>query len=202
MKGATGVESAGPRMTTEAITQLLEAWRNGDSNAARGLVPLVYEELRLIARRQLGGNRTETLRTTALVHEAYLKLGRRSQLAVEDRHHFFAIAGKAMRQLIVDHARRRAAEKRGGQVPLVALEDADAPIAARAAEIVALNEALDRLTAVDQGLGRLVELRFFAGLSVEETAAALDCSPRTIKRDWRKARAFLHRELAENRSGA
>ena len=189
-------------MTTEAITQLLAAWRNGDSNAARSLVPLVYEELRLIARRQLGGNRTETLRTTALVHEAYLKLGRRSQLAVEDRHHFFAIAGKAMRQLIVDHARRRAAEKRGGQVPLVALEDADAPVAARAAEIVALNEALDRLTAVDPWLGRVVELRFFAGLSVEETADALDCSPRTIKRDWRKARAFLHRELAGNGSGA
>ena len=114
---------------------------------------------------------------------------------VEDRHHFFAIAGKAMRQLIVDHARRRTAEKRGGQVPLVSLEDADAPMAARAGEIVALNEALDRLSVVDEWLARVVELRFFAGLSVEETADALDCSPRTIKRDWRKARAFLHRAV-------
>jgi RNA polymerase sigma factor (TIGR02999 family) len=184
-------------MTTDAITKLLEGWRNGDSDAARNLVPLVYQELRVIARRQLGGNRTETLRTTALVHEAYLKLGRRSRLAVEDRHHFFAIAGKAMRQLIVDHARRRTAEKRGGQVPLMSLEDADAPIAAKAGEIVALNDALDRLSVVDEWLARVVELRFFAGLSVEETADALDCSPRTIKRDWRKARAFLHRELSE-----
>ena len=189
-------------MTTEAITELLEAWRNGNGDAARSLVPLIYEELRVLARRQLGGNRSETLRTTALVHEAYLKLGRRSRLAVEDRQHFFAIASKAMRQLIVDHARRRAAEKRGGQVALVSLEDADAPIAARAAEIVALNEALDRLSAVDEWLARVVELRFFAGLSVEETADALDCSPRTIKRDWRKARAFLHRELAEGRPGS
>lgn len=189
-------------MTTDAITELLEAWRNGDGDAERNLVPLVYQELRVLARRQLAGNRTETLRTTALVHEAYLKLGRRSRLAVEDRQHFFAIASKAMRQLIVDHARRRAAEKRGGQVALVSLEDADAPIAARAAEIVALNEALDRLSAVDEWLARVVELRFFAGLSVEETADALDCSPRTIKRDWRKARAFLHRELAEGRPGS
>jgi len=189
-------------MTTDAITELLEAWRNGNGDAARSLVPLVYEELRVLARRQLAGNRTETLRTTALVHEAYLKLGRHSRLAVEDRHHFFAIAGKAMRQLIVDHARRRSAEKRGGKVALVSLEDADAPIAARAAEIVALNQALDRLSDVDEWLARVVELRFFAGLSVEETADALDCSPRTIKRDWRKARAFLHRELAEGRPGS
>jgi RNA polymerase sigma factor (TIGR02999 family) len=184
-------------MATDAITKLLVAWRNGDSDAPRDLMPLVYQELLVVARRQLGGNRVETLRTTALVHEMYLKLGRRTRLAVEDRHHFFAIAGRAMRQLIVDHARRRAAEKRGGQGPLVSLEDADAPIEARAAEIVALNEALERLSAVDEWLARVVELRFFAGLSVEETADALDCSPRTIKRDWRKARAFLHRELSD-----
>jgi RNA polymerase sigma factor (TIGR02999 family) len=178
------------------ITELLAAWREGDKGAVARLMPLVYEELRALARRQLPG-RGETLRTTALVHEAYLKLARRSRLAVQDRHHFFAIAAKAMRQLVVDHARRRMAAKRGGPLRALSLADADVPIREKAAEIIALDEAMDRLAALDESLSRVVELRFFAGLSVEETADALDCSPRTVKRDWRKARALLHAELLD-----
>jgi RNA polymerase sigma factor (TIGR02999 family) len=182
-------------MTREDITELLAAWRGGDRHAVDRLMPLVYDELRALARRQSAGG-GETLRTTALVNEAYLKLARHSRLAVQDRHHFFAVAAKAMRQLVIDHARRRAAAKRGGPLRPVSLEEAEIPVAERAAEIVALGEALDRLAAIDEMLSRVIELRFFAGLSVEETADVLACSPTTVKREWRKARAFLYRELA------
>jgi RNA polymerase sigma factor (TIGR02999 family) len=184
-------------MDTDAITELLALWQRGNSDAARTLVPLVYQQLRAIARRQLGGAPSQTLNTTALVHEAYLKLGHRSRFSPENRHHFFAVAAKAMRQLIVDHARRRAAEKRGGQAEIVTVDDTDVAVPATAEQIIDLNAALDRLSEIDDRLARLVELRFFAGLSVEETAAAMDCSPRTIKRDWRKARAFLYGELTD-----
>lgn len=180
------------------ITELLAAWREGDREAIRELMPLVYDELRALARRQAAGG-SETLRTTALVHEAYLKLARHSHLAVQDRQHFFALAAKAMRQLVVDHARRRTAVKRGGAAGAVSLDEAQIPHQARAAEIIALDEALDRLASLDEALSRVVELRFFAGLSVEETAGVLDCSPRTVKREWRKARALLHADLARSR---
>jgi len=189
-------------MATDAITELLAAWRAGDPGAAARLMPLVYDELRALARRQIAGRGGETLRTTALVHEAYLKLGRKSRLAVEDRRHFFAVAAKAMRQLVVDRARRRAATKRGGTDRPFSLDEAEIPIVERAADIVALDDALERLADVDESLSRVVELRFFAGLTVEETAGALDCSPRTVKRDWQKARAFLYRELTEDKTGS
>jgi RNA polymerase sigma factor (TIGR02999 family) len=177
------------------ITRLLVAWREGDGDAANQLMPLVYGELRAMAHRQFGGRDDATLQPTAIVHEAYLKLKRHSRLAVQDRHHFFAVAAKVMRQLVVDYARKRVASKRGGQLRMVTLDDVDVPAATRAPEIVALDLVLDRLARLDESLSRLVELRFFAGLSVEETADVLGCSPRTVKRDWRKARALIYAEL-------
>ena len=179
------------------ITELLAAWRNGDGTALDRLVPLVYDQLRSLARRQLAGQDRRLLQTTALVHDAYLKLAAHSRLDVQDRRHFFAIAARAMRQLIVDHARRRATQKRGGPVEDLPLEEGQVALDERAGEIVAMDEALHRLAEVDERLSRIVELRFFGGLSVEETAEVLDSSPRTVKRDWRKARAFLHGELGK-----
>jgi RNA polymerase sigma factor (TIGR02999 family) len=185
-------------MATDAttITELLAAWREGDRDAFHRLMPLVYQELRRMAHRQLGARDDRTLQTTAVVHELYLKLAKHSCLAVQDRHHFFAVAAAAMRQLTVDYARRRTAAKRGGHALVFAIDDRDIAVTERAAEIVALDEALDRLAMLDESLSRIVELRFFGGLSVEETADVVGCSPRTVKRHWRKARALLHAELA------
>jgi RNA polymerase sigma factor (TIGR02999 family) len=184
------------------ITGLLAAWRGGDRDAIDRLMPLVYDELRAIARgRGVRARPDDTLQTTALVHEAFLKLAGRSGLAVQDRHHFFALAARAMRQLAVDYARRQAAEKRGGGV-VGAVEDVDRiPAVERAPDVVALDEALERLASLDESLSRIVELRYFAGLSVEETAQVLGCSARTVKRDWRKARALLHADLTSRRQG-
>jgi RNA polymerase sigma factor (TIGR02999 family) len=187
-------------MTDDGITELLAAWRGGDREAVGRLLPLVYDELRRLARRR-AARPNQTLQTTALVHEAYLKLAAHSHLAAQDRHHFFALAAKVMRQLVVDHARRCAAAKRGGNARAIALDDLHIPVDDRADEMLALDEALERLAALDETLSRIVELRFFAGLSVEETADALDCSPRTVKREWRKARALLNHDLAGRRGG-
>ena len=184
-------------MAGDTITDLLLCWRNGDAAAIGRLIPLVYDELRRLAHRQLGGHGRPMLQTTALVHEVYLKLADHSHLRVEDRRHFFAIAARAMRQLVVDHARRQAAGKRGGSQSIIPLDGDEIPVAERAVEIVAIDEALDRLAARDERLSQVVELRFFGGLSVEETADVMGSSPRTVKRDWRKARAFLYRELMQ-----
>lgn len=148
-------------MATESrtLTELLAAWREGDRDALHRLMPLVYNELRALAH-QLHARDHGTLQTTALVHEAYLKLAKHSQLAVQDRHHFFALAARAMRQLIVDYARKRVASKRGGDAPVVALDSLDIPAATRAAEVVALDHALERLAELDASLSRIVELRF------------------------------------------
>jgi RNA polymerase sigma factor (TIGR02999 family) len=183
------------------ITGLLAAWRKGDRAAFDKLLPLVYDQLRFLARRQLAGQDRRTLQTTDLVHDAYLKLAAHSRLNIQDRRHFFAIAARAMRQLVVDHARRQATQKRGGPIRDLPFEEGQMALDERAVEIVAMDEALDRLAAVDERLSRVVELRFFGGLSVEETAEILDSSPRTVKRDWRKARAFLHGELAREGFG-
>jgi RNA polymerase sigma factor (TIGR02999 family) len=182
------------------ITALLAAWRDGDPTAVDRLMPLVYDELHAIAHGQFAGRRGEgMLQTTALVHEAYLKLAKRSRLVVQDRHHFFAVAAKAMRQLAVDYARKEAAGKRGGGAAFTSIDAEAIPAVERAADIVALDEALERLARLDEWLSRMVELRYFAGLSVEETAQVLGCSDRTVKRDWRKARALLHADLASQR---
>jgi RNA polymerase sigma factor (TIGR02999 family) len=183
-------------MPAGEITALLAAWGRGDRAAFDQLFGLLYPELHRLARAQLAlAGRHGTLSPTGLIHEAYLKLSGRAGLRLEDRHHFFSLAARVMRQVAVDLARQRAAAKRGGGASPVPLEEAGLAIGERAAEIVALDEALERLEALEPRLARIVELRFFAGLSVEEAAAALALSERTVKREWQKARAFLFHEL-------
>jgi RNA polymerase sigma factor (TIGR02999 family) len=179
------------------ITRLLASLREGDRQALNQLFPLVYAELRTAARRQLRARRAgDTLSTTALVHEAYLKFvgGARHEWA--DRGHFFAVAARAMRRVVVDHARARSAQKRGGPAVALTLDDACLGVGGRADELLALDEALTQLEAINERPARVVELRFFGGLSVDETADALDLSPRTVKREWRFARAFLFDALS------
>jgi RNA polymerase sigma factor (TIGR02999 family) len=178
------------------ITNLLIDVRDGKRQAVDALLPLVYEQLRAVAHRRLMAGPGAGLDTTDLVHEAYLKLFDQTRLSVHDRKHFFAVAAMAMRQVLVDQARRRAAHKRGGGAPHVELESAQVSVESSAEEILSLDEALRRLSSVDDRLGRVVELRFFGGLSVEEVAEVLEVDPRTVKRDWRKARALLYRDLA------
>jgi len=178
------------------ITQILTAARGGAPDALNRLLPLVYDDLRLHARRHLRRRRRgQTLDTTALVHEAYLRLVDPAQADFHDRCHFFAVASMAMRQILVDRARRHAALKRGGAGLQVTLDSALLQIQPRAIEILALDEALRALAAVDERLARLVELRFFGGLTLEETAEVLQVSARTVQREWRMARAFLLRAL-------
>lgn len=177
------------------ITRLLLAWRDGDTSAPKRLFTIVYDELRALAHRQLGRPRRHgTLDTTALVHEAYLKLAGGAEMSLHDRGHFFALAATAMRQILIDYARRRTAAKRGGREEPAAIPDLDRlPTVApdRALELLALDEALARLEAIEPRLGSVVELRVFGGLSIEETARVLEVSEGTVKRDWLKARAFL-----------
>lgn len=177
------------------ITSLLAAMRAGDATAMDRLFPLVYREFHERAHRQLAHRRPgDTLSTTALVHETYLKLVGSSNQSYNDRIHFFAVASRAMRQILVDYARRASAHKRGsGQV--VTLESEAIGNPDRAEELVALDEGLEQLERLDPRLVRIVELRFFGGLSVEEAGVALGISPRTVKRDWQKARAFLYHAI-------
>jgi RNA polymerase sigma factor (TIGR02999 family) len=185
------------------VTRLLERLRAGDAEALDRVLPLVYEELRAMAHRQLAKGRPgQTLDTTALVHEAYLKLVGARGAGWNDRRHFLAVAATAMRQIVVDHARRRNAQKRGGGVEPSLLDEGRLGLDGRATEILALDQALGRLSQLDERLTRLVELRFFAGLTVEETADALETSERTVKRDWQKARALLHELMGPPRRGA
>jgi len=177
------------------ITDLLHAWGHGEPTAFDRLFALVYPQLQGLARAQLSFRRDGTLSPTGLVHEAYLKLVDRSELRIEDRGHFFALAARVMRQVTVDLARQRAAQKRGGGAARLPLEEAAVAVEERAGEILALDEALARLEALDPRLARIVEMRFFAGLSIEETADTLDLSPRSVKRAWQRARAFLFREI-------
>jgi RNA polymerase sigma factor (TIGR02999 family) len=179
-----------------AVTRLLLAWREGDDQAPRELFTLLYEELRGLARGQLRHRRPEeSLAPTGLVHEAYVKLADQTRLNLRDRGHFLALAARAMRQILLDHARRRVAQKRGGPIRPGVVDDDVADDDANAEEIIAVDNALERLEALDPRLARIVEARFFAGLSVTDTAAALRVSERTVKRDWQKARAFLYAEL-------
>jgi RNA polymerase sigma factor (TIGR02999 family) len=184
-------------VTTDGeITALLTALRNGDRGALDRLFAIIYHELHQRAHYQLARRRPgETLSTTALVHEAYVKLAGSDGQNYRDRSHFFAVASRAMRQILIDYARYISAGKRDGG-ERVALDPDQLPDPSQADELLALDEALTRLSALDERLARTVELRFFGGLSVEETAEALDVSPRTVKRDWRTARAFLFDDIA------
>ena len=182
------------------VTRILHAIEDGDSKAASELLPLVYDELRRVAQRRMAGERqAHTLDATALVHEAYLKLvGQEdSELRWANRAHFFAAAAEAMRRILVDHARSKARLKRGGDIRRLSLSVAELDNEQCGAEILSLDDALRRLEEQDERMARIVSLRFFAGLSVEDTAGVLDVSPRTVKREWSLARAWLFRELGE-----
>ena len=179
----------------ERISQLLADWANRDPTAREQLLPIVYEELRRLAHHHMRGERAgHTLQTTALVNEVYLRLAGIDGLQWRDRAHFFAMAATLMRRVLVDYARQRGREKRGAGLSVVSLDE-NAVAAQPAVDIVALDDALAQLAAVDPQQGRVVELRFFAGLSVEETAEALGISPATVKRDWATAKLWLYNEL-------
>jgi RNA polymerase sigma factor (TIGR02999 family) len=181
------------------ITVLLQGWREGDNKALDALLPLVYKELRRLAHFQLRNERpNHTLQSGALVHEAYLRLVGLKAPQWESRTHFFAIAAQLMRQILVDYARRHGAVKRGRSICKLSLQDAMIAPRQTDVDVLALNDALQALSKIDARQSRVVELRFFAGLSLEEISDALDVGPATVQRDWTAARAWLHREMSRN----
>jgi len=185
-----------PSSDTQPVTQLLVELRDGQSGAMDRLFPLVYEELRRIARRALRRERTgHTLATTGLVHEAYLRLVDQTRIEYRDRAHFFGIAARAMRQILVDYARRHRAAKRGGAQRVVTLDEGALALEDRAETLLALDEALTDLEQVDARLGQIVQCRFFGGLTEDETAEVVGVTARTVRRDWLKAKGWLHQQL-------
>jgi RNA polymerase sigma factor (TIGR02999 family) len=182
--------------TIRSVTALLGDWSRGDSNALNQLLPLVYAELRRIAARQLRGERVNhTLQPTALVNEVYLRLIDQREVDLHSRAHFFGVAAGVMRRILVDSARRRSARKRGDGVRCVSIDEAHDVAASSEVPILELDDALGRLEKVDPDLARIVELRAFGGLTIDEAAHVLKVSPSTAKREWRTARAWLNREL-------
>lgn len=197
---AVPVETDSSESSRHEITQWLVACTTGDHNALERLLPLVYEELHRQAAvafsREPAGH---TLQPTALVNEVYLRLVNQSEVSWQNRAHFLGIAAGIMRRILVSHARRRRATKRGGDQECVTLDEGLVAAPERNVNLLALDEALNRLEALDAEKSRIVELRFFSGLSVEETAQAMGISPRTVDRQWRTAKAWLHREIASPR---
>jgi len=194
--GASGTGRPLHRELGTPVTELLVRWRAGDRTALEKLMPLVYEELRRLAHHYLRQERTNhTLQSTALVHEAYLRLAGSTPPAWQDRAHFFGIAAHVMRRILVEYARNRAADKRGGGVIRLTLDDAIAPSDGLDIDLVALDKALHELSEFDVQQSKIVELRFFAGLSIEDTSEVLGVSPATVKRDWVTARAWLYRAM-------
>jgi len=186
-----------PSPPPQEITQLLVDWSNGNQVALDQLLPLVYTELRQLAHRYMRRERLgHTMQTTALIHEAYLRLVDQTQVRWANQAHFFGIAARLMRQILIEHARSHTRAKRGGGAVTLALDEAALVSPARAAALLALNDALERLAAVDPRKSHVVELRFFGGLSVEEVARVLNIAPNTVLRDWRLAKAWLHREIS------
>jgi len=181
---------------THDVTNILQEWRGGDESAAERLFPIVYQELKRRARQYLNRERgNHTLQPTALVHEAYLRMVSQTSLTAENRAHFYAIVARTMRQILVDYARSHASEKRGGAAIRLSLDDLQIPIEQRAADLLALDEALKGLAQFDERKSKIVEMRFFGGLTDEEIAEVLQISIRTVLRDWKTARLWLLREL-------
>jgi RNA polymerase sigma factor (TIGR02999 family) len=182
--------------STARVSELLVNWGQGDQDAREALIPLVYGELRRLARHYLRGERPDhTLQSAALVNEAYLRLVRQEPPQWQNRAHFFGVAAQLMRQILVDHARNRQAGKRGAGVPRLTLDPQIALPQKREIDLVALDDALNRLASLDPQQSRLIELRFFGGLSIEETSEVLNISPATVKREWVTARAWLQRDM-------
>lgn len=180
------------------VTRLLESWRSGNNDALEQLMPLVYGELHRMAKRYMHSQPSgHTFQTTELIHEAYLKLAEHRDKHWENRTHFFAVAAQAMRHILVDHARSRQTEKRGGEWKVISFEETAVISVERAQEIVALDDAIKSLEKLDERKARVVEMRYFGGLSVNETAEVLKISPETVMRDWRFAKTWLLRELQE-----
>lgn len=178
------------------VTKLLKDWSDGDQSAADKLMPLVYEELRRLAHRYMRREKPgHTLQTSALVNEAYVRMVDQNKIQWESRTHFFGIAARLMRQILVDQARKRNFPKHGGGAIRVSLNENTATAQQQSATVMALDDALKRLEKLDPRKGRIIELRFFGGMSIEETAAALDVSPGTVMRDWTFARAWLQKEM-------
>jgi RNA polymerase sigma-70 factor, ECF subfamily len=185
-------------VSTPGLTELLSDWQRGDQTALNKLTPLVYDELRRIAHRYVQRERNgHTLETTALVNEAYLRLAGQKKIEWQNRAHFFAVTAQVMRHILIDHARRRQYAKHGGDARQVSLEEAEAMSQERASELVALDEALNELARLDVRKSRVVELRYFGGLDLEETAHVLEVSVMTVRRDWRVAKAWLYRRMKE-----
>jgi RNA polymerase sigma factor (TIGR02999 family) len=187
--------------STQQITELLQAWGQGQDAALDELLPVVHQELRRLARRYMFGERPgHTLQTTALINEAYLRLVNSRQVNWQNRAHFFAISAQLMRRILVDSARARGDQKRGGGIPKVTLDEALIGPQEKGQDLVALDDALKVLSGVDPRKSRVVELRFFGGLSVEETAEVLKVHPNTVLRDWRLAKMWLKREMSQEES--
>src|SRR5437867_2438418 len=191
------VTQPGTQPRTQEVTRLLEAWGQGEDAALEQMIPVVYKELRRIAHRKMAGERQgHTLQTTALVNEAYLRLIDFRKVNWQDRVHFFAISAQVMRHILVDFARSRRYQKRGGGAPNVTLDENRMGSIAPHQDLVALDDAMKALAEVDARKSKVVELRYFGGLSVEETAEVLQVTPRTVLRDWRLAKLWLRREMA------
>jgi RNA polymerase sigma factor (TIGR02999 family) len=187
--------------STHEVTSLLRAWGLGDDSALERLMPLVYRELHRLAHRYMAGEQPgQTLQTTALVHEVYLRLVGANDIDWQNRAYFYGLCARLMRRILIDFARSRNFQKRGGQIPHIELEEAVTVSQVVGSELLAVDEALQRLAAVDPRKSQVVELRFFGGLTVEETAAALRVSEETVLRDWKLAKAWLLRELSHEAS--
>jgi RNA polymerase sigma factor (TIGR02999 family) len=185
-------------LSPQEVTQLLADWGKGDRSALDKLFPLVHSELRRIAQRQMSGERPgHTLQATALVNEAYLKLAGQQGFDWQNRAHFFAVCAQVMRHILIDHARAHARDKRGGGAVKVSLNDALVVEADQTSHFLALDEALRALERLDPQKGKIVELRYFGGLSIEEAAEVMNVSPRTVRREWQRAKAWLYRMMTE-----